>query len=48
MSELARMHFPTEDIKISVVMKRDDILKEIEQKSKDLVPKKVLEVYGKL
>lgn len=48
MSELARMHFPTEDIKISVVMKRDDILKEIEQKSKDLVPKKVLEVYGKI
>jgi hypothetical protein len=48
MNGLTRMYFPTKDIKISVVMKREDILQEIEQESRDIVPKKVLEVWVKL
>jgi riboflavin biosynthesis pyrimidine reductase len=48
MNGLTRMYFPTKDIKISVVMKREDILQEIEQESRDIVPKKVLEVYGEV
>jgi len=42
------MYFPTEDIKISLVMQREDILKQIEEKSQDVVPRKVLDVYGKV
>ena len=48
MSDLLRMHFPTEDIKIQAAMRREDILKEIEQASHDVVPQKVLDVYGKV
>jgi riboflavin biosynthesis pyrimidine reductase len=42
------MNFPTEDIKINVVMKREDILAEIEKSSRDKVPKKVLDAYDEI
>lgn len=48
MDQLLRMKFPTEDIKINVVMKREDILEDIKKLSKDKVPQKVLDAYDEI
>lgn len=48
MQPLPTFHFPTQDIKLNILMRQEEALAKIKAESKDIVPEKVKEVYGEL
>lgn len=48
MQPLPTFHFPTEDIKLNILLRQEQALAEIKAASADVVPNKVQEVYGEL
>ncbi len=45
---LPQFDFPTEDIRLTTLMRQEQALRTIKAASKDVVPQKVLDVYGEL
>ena len=45
---LPKFHFPTEDIRLNILMRQEDKLDAVRSASSDIVPKKVHDVYGDL
>ncbi len=48
MQPLPKFPFPTEDIKLNVLMRQEEALSQMKAASCDTVPQKVLDVYGEL
>ena len=48
MQPLPKFQFPTEDIKLNVLMRQEDVLSQMKAASCDVVPQKVIDVYGEL